>query len=183
MTRYVGTGDGSWAGDWFRYVPSPGDRALARDIGAATAERVGRRRRRTGYGDAYEAAPRWYVTGFLGEVAGLYPFGSGPELAAWRGNSWFGRADAGDLEVRTTSSRQLYRFATRPDRYDAGLAGWRIVAKDRGRIVVCVEDRGADLVVMGWVRADDVPRLPAQLGAILAVADYGDLLPFAELVP
>lgn len=180
--RYLGTGQGEWRGTWFRYQPSPDDRALAERIAAATAERVNARpRRRTGYGEAYEARPSWYASGFLGEVAGLRPFDAGPDLDAWEGRGWFGSTDYSGLEVRTTSSWQLYGFAVAGK--SSGLGGWRITAKDRGRIIVCVEERDEDLVVMGYVREVDVRRLATPLGSIVAVVEPPELRPLEEIVP
>jgi hypothetical protein len=184
VTRYVGTGAGSWRGIWYRYVPSTGDLATARAFGEAVPVRR-QRNRQSGYGSQPEPArmAAWEATGFLGEVAALYPFDAGPEVGVYEGRGWAGRADYGILEVRTASTRQLYGFARWPDRHDPGLAGWRVKAKDRGRIIVCVERRDVDLVVHGYAYADDVVRLPAPLGGILAVIEPPELRPFAELLP
>jgi hypothetical protein len=191
VTRYVGTGEGRWtdptdprviAPAAYIYRPSVDDRLLARDVAEGIAERVTAwRRTRTGYGLEHEAKPVWYVTGFLGEVAALHPIGSGPDLAQWEGEHWFGSSDFGRLEVRTTSSWQLYGSLAAKHAKQPGLGGWRITRKDAGRAIVCVEDRDADLLVLGWAEADDVPRLPAALGLIIAVVDPSELRGLREL--
>jgi hypothetical protein len=176
VSRYVGTGDGSWHGAWFVYRPSVDDRLLARDYG----ERVAAARAgdlRTGYGPRVEARASWFVTGFLGEIAALHPIGSGPQVELWHGRGWQGRADYGAVEIRTTSTYQLRGGSPRAP----GLGGWRVVAKDRGRTILAVQDRGDDLAVMGWALADDIPRLQEPLGRIVAVVDYSDLRPLGEL--
>lgn len=188
MTRYVGTGRGEWRGDSFKYWPSADDRLLAHDVGEATAERVREARRRaaarrdrTGYGDPKEVKGIWYATGFLGEVAALYPIGSGPDLAQWEGEHWYGSSDFGRLEVRTTSQWQLYGFA-KAGKDGVGLGGWRVTRKDAGRAIVCVEERDDNLMVFGWVEADDVPRLRVPIdGVVLAVIEPPDLRPLVEL--
>jgi hypothetical protein len=181
MTRYVGTGVGAWRGDWYVYRPSEGDRRLARELGEATAKRVERdRRKRTGYGASSEVRVSWYVSGFLGEVAGLNPIPTGPDLDAWNGRGWFGAPDFGRLEIRTTSHWQLYGFALRGSS-TSGLGGWRITAKDSGRIIVAVQERNEDFVVMGYREADDVPRLDVPLGPIVAILEPPELRTAWEL--
>ena len=170
--RYVGTGVGDWRRGLttdrlaYKYIPSTDDRVMARDVAAAIAEKRAKNTR-TGYGAKHEVRAAWLATGFLGEVAAMHPFGSGPEVAVWEnGGGWYGRPDYGTrLEIRTTSTRQLYGFASSRYVKEPGLGGWRITSKDRGRVIVCVEDRGDSLLVMGWVEADDIPRLAEPLGA------------------
>jgi hypothetical protein len=183
VARYVGTGKGEWHGDWFVYVPSVDDLALASDLARRVAERVTKvpPGDRSGEGPSGKTKAEWERRGILGEVAALYPVGSGPDLEAWEGRGdWRGRADYGQVEVRTTSHWQLYGFA-RAGKNGVGYAGWIITAKDRGRVVVCVQDRGHDFSVMGWCRADSIPRLPVPLGGILAVIDPLDLRPLPIL--
>jgi hypothetical protein len=178
LTRYRGTGSGEWRAAWYRYAPSLEDHLRARTFGAAVAARR-KASRRSGFGPASEARPEWFARGFLGEVAALYPLGSGPELELYSGRELRGRSDLGPLEVRTTTTRALLGGS---DRYPS-LAGWIVVAKDAGRIIIAVEDREDDLVVMGWTWARDVPRLAEPIGGVLAVVDYGDLRPLVELAP
>jgi hypothetical protein len=184
VTRYVGTGEGSWRGDWYRYVPSAGDRLLARDVADGVAERAAGRKR-TGYGATSEVRVGWYVRGFLGEVAALFPLGSGPDLDAWEGRGWYGTPDYGArTEVRTTTSWQLgipdHGKTPRPDTI---LGGWRVTAKDAGRVILCVCERpDASFVVYGYAEADDVPRLPAPVGSILAVIEPTELSSFRAIL-
>lgn len=178
MTRYRGSGAGEWHGDWYRYAPSVADFIRARRFGEDVAARR-RRSRRSGYGPATEANPGWIARGFLGELAALHPLGSGPELDLFAGRELHGRSDMGPLEIRTTTARALHGGS---DRYP-GLGGWIVVAKDARRIIVAVVDRGDALVVMGWARADDIPRLAEPLGGVLAVVDYADLRPLVTLAP
>jgi len=183
VTRYVGTGEGVWLGDghWYAYRPSDADRALARELGEATAKRVEHdRRKRTGYGATSEVRASWYVSGFLGEVAALHPVPTGPNLDAWNGRGWFGAPDFGRLEVRTTSHWQLYGFALRPGVH-SGLGGWRVTAKDAGRILVCVQEREDDYLVMGYREVDDLPQLAEPLGPIIAIVEPPELRSTWEL--
>jgi hypothetical protein len=186
VTRYVGTGAGEWRGDWYMYVPSPADWAMARDVAEGIAERErGRQRKRTGWGASGEVQARWYVRGFLGEVAALYPLGSGPDVDAWEGRGWYGTPDYGvRTEVRTTTSWQLgipeYGKTPRPDTI---LGGWRVTAKDAGRVILCVCERpDGSFVVYGYAEADAIPRLPAPVGAILAVIEVPELSSFRAIL-
>jgi hypothetical protein len=181
MTRYVGTGEGEYLGFWYRYRPSVSDRLLVRGLSEEVhARAVATDAGRGGYGPRGESRPEWIARGILGEVAALYPIGYGPDLDAWRGSGrWKRAADLGPLEVRTTGYQALRGGSPR---YPT-LGGWPIMSKDRGRIILAVEDRYDDLVVMGWTYADDVPRLGSPLGGILAVIEPPDLRPLDELEP
>jgi hypothetical protein len=117
----------------------------------------------------------------MGEIAALHPLRSGPDLDAWSGRgAWRGKADYARLEVRTTTRWQLFGFA-KAGKDGLGLGGWRVAHKDLGRYMVCVEDRGDDLLVMGWIAADSVPRLSEPFGSIIAVIEPPDLQPLFAL--
>lgn len=187
MSRYVGTGDGRWAGDRYRYTPSSGDRVLAAELAEETAERTRRaRRRRPGYGDPLEVRASWYSSGILGEIAALHPLGAGPDLEAWHGRgAWRGSADYELLEIRTTSWYELYGFAVRPAASGyTGLGGWRVTAKDvPGRVIVCVDTLEDELRVWGWLSVGEAleHRLRVPLGGILAIIEPGQLHALEDL--
>lgn len=183
MTRYVGTGRGEWlpAGPsspgllgWYRYVPSGNDYAIAEDIAERIAEL-----RQGDHKNPLSQRVGWHRRGLLGEIAALHPLGSGPEVDVWTGG-FYGRADYGrNVDIRTTSTFQLRGGSPRYP----GLGGWRVTAKDRGRIIVCVQDRDEDLVVMGWDKADEVPRLAIPNGPIIAVIEADELRLLVDLAP
>jgi hypothetical protein len=180
--RYVGTGEGLWAahGRGYRYEPSLGDRAVIREAAERIElHRAQNARRRGGYGEAKQGLLGWRIRGLLGELAALHPLGSGPELEVKRYPDSGG--DFGHLEIRTTSKYQLYGFAFAKSRSQAGLGGWPVMAKDRGRLIVCVVESDEMLHVMGYTPESRIRRLPEKLGGIVAVIEPPELWPLFDM--